>query len=89
MIRDRMLELRRVCDKNHHFKCMFYLFFFSSSLQNDDIVIDIDFTDNDRELFAMLEEVNFNDSISVLLFIVFDIIFDQRNLVFSQTFLIR
>lgn len=68
---------------------MFYLFFFSSSLQNDDIVIDIDFTDNDRELFAMLEEVNFNDSISVLLFIVFDIIFDQRNLVFSQTFLIR
>lgn len=56
---------------------------FSSSLQNDDIVIDVDFTDNDRELFAMLEEVIFNDPISAFLFIVFNTIFDQRNLVFG------
>lgn len=59
-----------------------FFFYFSSSLQNDDIVIDIDFTDNDRELFAMLEEVILNDSISALPFIVFDTMFDQRNLVF-------
>ena len=44
---------------------VFFLFIFLHHLQHDDIVINVDFTDNDRELFAMLEEVRFSmDSIS-------------------------